>query len=61
LAKLFEKKNLNCFVKFARSKVNRSYNPFDPFGENTGEPNSDWRLRMNLSKEDILRIVQNQY
>jgi len=61
LAELFEKKNLNRFVKFAKSKVNRSYNLFDIFGENTGEPNNDWYLRMNLSKENILGIVQNQY
>jgi predicted transcriptional regulator of viral defense system len=59
LAELFER--LNSFVKFAKSKVNRSYNLFDTFGENTGEPNSDWYLRMNLSKENILGIVKNQY
>jgi len=61
LAELFEKKNLNSFIQFARSKVNRSYNLFDTFGENTGEPNSDWYLRMNLPIENILGIVQNQY
>jgi predicted transcriptional regulator of viral defense system len=61
LAELFEKKHLSRFVKFAKSKVNRSYNLFDTFGENTGEPNNDWYLRMNLSEENILRIVQNQY
>ena len=61
LKELFEKKNLSRFVKFAKSKVNRSYNLFDTFGENTGEPNNDWYLRMNLSKENILGIVQNQY
>jgi len=61
LADLFEKKKLMSFIKFARSKVNRSYNLFDSFGENTCEPNSDWYLRMNLSKENILGIVQNRY
>ena len=61
LAELFEKKNLSSFVKFARSKVNRSYNLFDVFGENAGDTNSDWRLRINLSKENILEIVQNHY
>ena len=61
LAELFEKKNLSSFVQFARSKVNRSYNLFDIFGESTGEPNKDWYLRMNLSQENILGIVQNQY
>jgi len=61
LSELFEKKNLTNFVKFARSRVNCSYNLFDTFGENRGEPNSDWNLRMNLSKENILGIIQNQY
>ncbi|MCL2327688.1 MAG: hypothetical protein FWC39_04135 [Bacteroidetes bacterium] len=61
LAELFEKKNLSGFIKFAQSKVNRSYNLFDTFGENAGETNNDWYLRMNLSKENILGIVQNQY
>ena len=61
LAEFFEKKNLSNFVKFAKSKVNRSYNLFDTFGENTSEPNNDWYLRINLSKENILGIVQNQY
>jgi len=61
LSELFEKNNLMSFITFARSKVNRSYNLFDSFGENTGEPNNDWRLRMNLSKENILGIVQNHY
>ena len=61
LAELFEKKNLSSFVKFAKSKVNHSYNLFDTFGENAGETNNDWYLRMNLSKKNILGIVQNQY
>jgi predicted transcriptional regulator of viral defense system len=61
LAELFDKNGLNSFVKFAKSKANRSYNLFDTFGESTGEPNKDWYLRMNLSKENILGIVQNQY
>lgn len=61
LAELFEKKGLSSFVKYARSKVNRSYNLFDVFGKNIGEANNEWYLRMNLSKEDILGIVQNQY
>jgi len=61
LAELFEKKNLDNFVKFAKSKVNRNYNLFDIFGENTGESNNNWYLRMNLSKENILGIVRSQY
>ncbi len=61
LAELFEKKDLSSFVKFAQSRVNRSYNVFDASGENAGELNRTWYLRMNFSKENILEIVQNQY
>lgn len=61
LAELFEKKHLAKFVKFARSKVNRTYDLFDTFGEKTGEANSNWYLRMNLSTENILKIINNLY
>jgi predicted transcriptional regulator of viral defense system len=61
LSELFEKKNLSSFMTFARSTVNRSYNLFDSFGENTGNTNNEWYLRMNLSNENILGIVKNQY
>ncbi|MDR1652142.1 MAG: hypothetical protein LBS01_00550 [Prevotellaceae bacterium] len=61
LAELFEKKNLARFVKFACSKVNRSYDLFDIFGEKTGEANSRWYLRMNLPQEKISGIVNNSY
>ena len=61
LSELFHRKELQPFIEFARAKVNRTYNLFDPFGENTGEPESAWYLRFNLSKEKILEIVQNHY
>jgi len=61
LAELFDKQNLKSFVKYARAKVNRSYSLFDMFGENTGKPNSDWYLRMNLSEETILKIIHSGY
>lgn len=61
LAELFDKKELLPFIEFARTKVNRTYNLIDPFGENTGESNSAWYLRLNLSKEVITSIIQNQY
>ena len=57
LAELFEKRNFSGFVKYARSRVNRSYNLFDLLGENTGKANNDWYLRMNLSEEKILGII----
>lgn len=61
LIELLNKKNLDRFVAYARGKVNRTYNLFDTFGENTGQANNDWYLRMNLSEEAILGITKNQY
>ena len=61
LSELFNKKELTPFVEFARTKVNRTYNLIDPFGENTGEPDCAWYLRLNLSKGHIFRIAENRY
>jgi predicted transcriptional regulator of viral defense system len=61
LVELFEKRELADFIAFAKTKINRTYNLFDPFGSNSGETNSDWCLRINLSTENILGIMQNQY
>jgi len=61
LSELFNKNELSSFTEFARTKVNRTYNLFDPFGDNTGDPDSTWYLRLNLSKESILKIVENRY
>ncbi|MDR3188505.1 MAG: hypothetical protein LBT94_04890 [Prevotellaceae bacterium] len=61
LAELFEKNNLGAFIEFAKATVNRTYNLFDPFGITVGEPDSEWYLRLNLARKNILGIVQNQY
>jgi predicted transcriptional regulator of viral defense system len=61
LSELFDKKELLPFTEFARSKVNRTYNMFDPFGENTGAPESKWYLRLNLSLEAIKAISNHPY
>jgi predicted transcriptional regulator of viral defense system len=59
LSELFNKKELLPFIEFARTKVNRTYNLFDPFGENIGKPDCKWYLRLNLSEEVIMNIVQS--
>jgi len=61
LAEFFKKDYLIDFIHFAKTKVNRTYNLFDPFGKTDGELNPEWYLRLNLSKENILRISQNLY
>jgi len=61
LAKLLKKDYLIDFIHFAKTKINRTYNLFDPFGKTAGEPNSEWYLRLNLSIKDIQGIIQNPY
>ena len=45
------------FIGFAKSQVNDRFSLIDPFGENTGEFVADWKLRLNIPKENLLRIV----
>jgi len=61
LAEIFEKDYLIDFILFAKTKKNRTYNLLDPLGKIEGKPNSKWYLRLNLSEEDILGIIQNSY
>jgi predicted transcriptional regulator of viral defense system len=61
LAEWLQQKDLIPFVEFARTKVNRTYNLFDPFGSEKGETDAVWYLRLNLSREAITGIVQNRY
>lgn len=57
LAELFEKKGLKSFVRYAKSKIREAYNPFDSQGANAGSFNAEWRLRLNISKEDLIEIA----
>jgi predicted transcriptional regulator of viral defense system len=61
LAELLEKSDLISFVEFAKSQVNKKYNLFDPLGSEKGEFISEWKLRMNISREEIFDIVNKQY
>ncbi len=61
LAELFDKKGLKTFVKYAKQQVNIKYNVFDPAGTDKGEFVNDWRLRLNISREEILDISNKQY
>jgi predicted transcriptional regulator of viral defense system len=61
LAELLKKSNLTLFIEFAKTQVNKKYNLFDPLGSEKGEFVSEWRLRMNITKEEIFDIVNKQY
>ena len=61
LAELLDKKGLKTFVRFAQHLVNSKYNLFDAQGIEKGEFINEWRLRLNISKEEILDICNKQY
>ena len=61
IADTTSKKGLSAFLQFAKKKVNPKYNLFDPFGQETGEFNNKWKMRMNLSEEKIKRMCQSAY
>lgn len=61
LAEFLEKKELKAFIRFAKDQVNPKYNLFDPFGQDTGEFVSEWKLRLNMSQDELFGIAQKQY
>ncbi len=61
LTGLFEKKGMKTFVRFAKSIVKETYNPFDPQGPDAGPYNAEWKLRLNISREELLDIANKQY
>ena len=61
LSELLEKKEIISFICYAREKVNLRYNLFDPLGIEKGEFVNEWRLRLNITREEILDICNKQY
>jgi len=61
LAELLDRTDLSDFISFAQENINKKYNLFDPGGENNGEFNNRWRLRMNVDKNSIEEIIQSTY
>ncbi len=61
LADIFEKEKFAPFLKFAKSAVNEAYTLFDPFGSDEGKFIKEWKIRLNISREQILDICKKQY
>lgn len=61
LAEVLRKHGLQNFIRFAQAQVNEKYNLFDPAGAEEGAFVNDWRLRMNISREQIMEIIHKQY
>lgn len=61
LAEILKKKELDSFIRSAREMVNARYNSFDPSGSDKGEFVREWRLRLNITREEIQDICNKQY
>ena len=61
LVELLRITGLESFIDFAKKQVNNRYNLFDPQGLDEGEFVAGWRLRLNISREELLDISNKQY
>lgn len=61
LASLFHTNALAKFIDFAQSKVNNKFNLIDAGGINQGAFNSEWKLRLNITEESIIKMAQENY
>jgi len=61
LATLFHSKKLNNFINYAKSQVNKRYSLLDAGGIEKGEFVNDWKLRLNISKKELLQMAENEY
>jgi len=61
LSELLNKKGLQTFIKYAKLKVNKKYTLIDSAGEDTGEFILNWRLRLNVSRVEIINLSNELY
>lgn len=61
LAEILEKKKFSRFLKYAEKAVNPRYVLMDPFGPEDGAFNNKWKLRLNLTEDEIRSICNKQY
>ena len=61
LAELLGKEKFTTFYRYAKSVLNERYSLLDPFGQDQGEFVKDWKIRLNISRENIFDICNKQY
>ena len=61
LTELLKKSKMKRFLKYAEGEVNARNILMDPFGEEKGPFNAKWKLRLNISEEELLDICNKQY
>lgn len=61
LAEFFNKNGTKSFITWAKKRVNLKYNVIDSGGTETGEFIKEWRLRLNVSKEELFNLATEVY
>jgi len=61
LAQVFHSNKLTSFINYAKAKVNKKYSLIDAGGLQQGDFVSEWKLRLNISYQNLLHIAQNEY
>lgn len=61
LAELFHYDRLQSFINYAKTQVNKRYSLVDAGGLQQGEFISNWKLRLNIQRENLLQMAQNEY
>jgi len=61
VAELVKPEKLDSFCQFVRAGLTNSYDTFDPSGPNTGRMDPRWKLRMNISVNDISNLINETY
>lgn len=61
LAELLNKKRLQTFINYAKVRVNEKYNLIDSAGEEGGKFVSSWKLRLNVSRDEIIKLAKELY
>jgi len=61
LAELFDKKGFKQLIKFAKKQKSKNYDLLDIYGLDEGKYNSEWRLKLNITEDDLLEIANSIY
>jgi len=61
LVELFDKKGFKQLIKYAKKQKSKNYDLLDIYGSNEGKYNTEWRLKLNIDKEDLLEIANSIY
>jgi predicted transcriptional regulator of viral defense system len=61
LAERFRRRDLQGFIRFAKTQVQERYALLDPAGNEEGCFVSSWKLRLNIAEEDLINLVHRQY